>query len=64
MRAGIILNLFRAPGNKNQNYDESNLLEIKKISLEEWEKRQQEAKKAELETKKAEAAAKQESKNA
>lgn len=64
MKAGIILNLFRAPGNKNQNYDESNLLEIKKISLEEYEKRQQEAKKAELETKKAEAAAKQESKNA
>lgn len=64
MQAGIILNLFRAPGNKNQNYDESNLLEIKKISLEEYEKRQQEAKKAELETKKAEAAAKQESKNA
>lgn len=64
MQAGIILNLFRAPGNKNQNYDESNLLEINKISLEEWEKRQQEAKKAELETKKAEAAAKQESKNA
>lgn len=64
MQAGIILNLFRAPGSKNQNYDESNLLEIKKISLEEYEKRQQEAKKAELETKKAEAAAKQESKNA
>ena len=64
MQAGIILNLFRAPGNKNQNYDESNLLEIKKIPLEEYEKRQQEAKKAELETKKAEAAAKQESKNA
>ena len=64
MQAGIILNLFRAPGNKNQNYDESNLLEIKKISLEEYEKRQQEAKKAELEAKKAEAAAKQESKNA
>lgn len=64
MKAGIILNLFRAPGNKNQNYDESNLLEIKKIPLEEYEKRQQEAKKAELETKKAEAAAKQESKNA
>lgn len=64
MQAGIILNLFRTPGNKNQNYDESNLLEIKKISLEEYEKRCEEAKKAELETKKAEAAAKQESKNA
>lgn len=70
MQGGIILNLFRAPGNKHQNYDETNLLEIKKMSLEEYEKKVAEQKKAELEAKKAAKAAEekkddnQESKNA
>lgn len=57
MQGGIILNLFRAPGNKHQNYDETNLLEIKKMSLEDYEKKVAEQKKAELEAKKAAKAA-------
>lgn len=46
-RAGIILNMFREPGNKNQLYDEANLVEITKITMEEYLKEQAEAKKAE-----------------
>lgn len=53
-QAGIILNLFRAPGNKHQNYNESNIVEIKKLTLEEYEQKKAEQKKAELEAKKAE----------
>lgn len=37
-RAGIILNLFRDPGNKHQLYSEANLVEVKEMSLEDWQK--------------------------
>lgn len=43
--AGIIINLFRPAGNKNQNYCEANLVEITKMTMEEY----LEAKKAEKE---------------
>lgn len=52
-RGGIILNLFRAPGNKNQNYSEANITEIEKYTMEEY---------TELKKKQA-TAAKEESKN-
>lgn len=52
-RGGIILNLFRAPGDKNQNYSDTNLTEIEKYTLEEY---------TELKKKQA-TAAKEESKN-
>lgn len=35
-RGGIILNLFRAPGDKNQNYSEANVTDIEKYSMEEY----------------------------
>jgi hypothetical protein len=52
-RAGIILNLFREPGNKNQLFDEANIVTIEKMSLEDYEKLQEQKKAAELEAKKA-----------
>ena len=52
-RAGIILNLFREPSNKNQLFDESNIVKLEKMSLEDYEKLQAEKKAAELEAKKA-----------
>lgn len=52
-RAGILLNLFCEPGCKNLAYDESNLIEIRKMSLEEYEAEQKKKKEAELEAKKA-----------
>lgn len=53
-RAGIILNLFRTPGNYNLLYSVNNLTELKEISLEEYNKKLAEAKKAEAAAKKAE----------
>jgi hypothetical protein len=47
-RAGIILNLFREPGNKNQLFDEANIVTIEKMSLEDYEKLQEQKKAAEL----------------
>lgn len=52
-RAGIILNLFREPGNKNQLFDEANIVKLEKMSLEDYQKLQEEKKAAELEAKKA-----------
>lgn len=57
-RMGIILNMFRSAGNKNQNYSEANLTAIEEYTEEEWKAYQkqiiEEAKKAreELEAKK------------
>lgn len=57
-RMGIILNMFRGAGNKNQNYSEANLTAIEEYTDEEWKAYQEqiieEAKKAreELEAKK------------
>lgn len=36
-QGGIILNLFRSAGNKNQNYDPSNLSKIETYTMEEYE---------------------------
>lgn len=51
-RAGIILNLFRNSGDQNQLYSESNLTEIEKYTLEEYEAIKAEQKKAEFAAKK------------
>lgn len=70
---GIILNMFRAPGNKNQMYSEANLTDIQEYTAEEWKEYQEKAVKAaeeareNLEEKKAElkkAQAEREAKNA
>lgn len=53
-RSGIILNLFRAPGNYHQNYSEANLTNIEIMSIEDWQKMQAEAKKQATAEKKAE----------
>ena len=53
-RAGIILNLFRAPGNKNQNYSEDNLTPIEQYTQEEYDAIIAAERKAKKETKKAE----------
>lgn len=52
-RAGIILNLFLPSTEYNKNYSESNLVEVKEMPLEEWEKLQAEKKKQAAEEKKA-----------
>jgi hypothetical protein len=52
-RAGILLNMFCEPGCKNLAYDESNLIELRKMSVEEYEAEQKKKKEAELEAKKA-----------
>ena len=36
-QGGIILNLFRSAGNKNQNYDPSNLSKIETYTMAEYE---------------------------
>lgn len=43
IRGGIILNMFRNPGDKNSMYNESNLTEIKEISYTEMLKKKEEA---------------------
>lgn len=53
-QGGIILNLFRSAGNKNQNYDPSNLSKIEEYTMEEYEEIQ---KKIEEEKKSAKKAA-------
>lgn len=53
-RSGIILNLFRAPGNYHQNYSESNLVNIETMSIEDWQKMIAEQKKQATAEKKAE----------
>lgn len=50
MQTGIILNMFKAPGTRNLNYDESKLSELVQYTKEELEAK----KKAELEAKQAE----------
>lgn len=54
-RAGVILNLFRTPGNTNAIYSEANIVEVKKLSLEEYEKLQNLKEQAAKEQKKAQA---------
>lgn len=73
-RAGIILNLFRTEDNRNQNYSESNLLDVyvqfpggEKRSLEEWaavDKKDRDSMVAEAEKKAKAEKKKEESKNA
>ena len=53
IRGGIILNLFRAPGEKNSVYGEENLTEVKEVPYVEYLKRKEEADKAAAEAKKA-----------
>lgn len=52
-RAGIILNLFRSPGNTNQMYSESNITPVEEISIDEYNKIIEEQRKEELAAKKA-----------
>lgn len=47
IRGGIILNLFRNPGEKNNMYGEENLTEVKEVSYTEMLKKKEEAKEAE-----------------
>ena len=54
-RAGVILNLFRTPGNTNAIYSEANIVEVKKLSLEEYEKLQNLKEQAAKEQKKEQA---------
>lgn len=53
-RAGIVLNLFRAPGSKNQNYNEANITPLEQYTMEEYEAKMEADRKAKAEAKKAE----------
>lgn len=53
-QAGIILNLFRMPGNKNQNYSEANLTPIERYTQEEYDAMIAAEREAKKEAKKAE----------
>lgn len=53
-QAGIILNLFRMPGNKNQNYSEANLTPIERYTQEEYDAIVAEEREAKKAAKKAE----------